>query len=227
LTIRLQICLLYSGAGEENTYMAGRIRFYAATDVTSVALLAGASGNAGNRVVTKGFLRIEQYTEGDEPEDVRLNPSGSFVQDATTSVPAQIGSGTPGLVYRATTSTPVDVAGTVPQIIPAFSQAWAMPAGYRYDLEVFANMADTAAGATGNLEILLQGSADSGATWFTMLDRVISGTVLAALEGHEYFAGLVSYVPTVDITNVRCSVAGGVAARSFEGGWLKIEEYVQ
>jgi hypothetical protein len=208
--------------------MGGNVRFYAGTDSTSVTFRAGASGSAGDRIVKGGFLHIEQYTEGDDPEEIRLSSSGSFLEDAVTNLPAQVGSGTPGLVYRAISSlqAPLAIGSSSPQLVGGLAQAWSMPAGYRYDIQYFATIVDAAAGAVGDLRLYVEGSSDGGSSWFSMLNHTVPSTTLGASEAREYFVGLMSYVPTVDITNVRCSAAGGVAGRTLTAAWLKIEQYV-
>ncbi len=211
---------------ESATYSNGTLRTLLNSDVTNVRLRAGASGNAGDREVFAGFLRAEQYTEGDDPEVVRLNPSGTFLEDASSNLPAQIGSGSPGLIYRAATSTPVAIGGSIPQLVGGLAQSWSMLAGYHYDIQYFACVADAAAGATGNLHLILEASSDNGANWFFVFDQTIPNTILGAAEAREYFAGVMSYVPTVDITNVRCSAAGWVAGRVLQNAWLKAAEYV-
>jgi len=216
-------------ADEENTYMNGRVRFYAASDITSVSLLVGASGSAGDRLLTGGFLRIEQYTEGGDPQELKLNSSGSFLEDATTNVPAQVGTGTPGFVFRADASlqAPLDIGGTTPQLVPGLAQAWEMLAGYHYDIEYFATIVDAAAGTTGDLVLLVEGSTNGGSSWFTMKSTTLLGTVVQATEAREYFSGIMSYIPAVDITNIRCSAAGGIANRNLTSAWVKAEQYVR
>jgi len=214
------------GANESATYASGALRFYPGTDVTNIRIVAGANGNAGDRVVIGGWLRVEQYTEGDEPKVVRLNPSGSFLEDATSNVPAQIGSGSPGQVWRAVATAPTAIGGSAPQVVTGLSKAWALPAGYRYDFEFSGELADGAAGTQANLVVNLEVSINNGGTWTTIRSTTVPGANLAAAEGRTYFAGLFNYIPSVDITNVRVTAAGWAAARILALAWLKVEQYV-
>jgi len=215
-------------ANESATYGNGRLRYYVGTDITNVRVRAGASGNAGDRELWYCWLRAEQYTEGDEPENARLNPSGTFLNDATTLVPAQIGSGSPGLVWRAVTSAGTSIGGSTLQPLTGLTNlAWSMPAGYRYDFEFSGCLIDGAAGTAADLVITIEGSTNNGGTWGTIHTVTIPTATLAAGEAREYIAAALGYIPTVDITNVRVSAAGWAAARVLSVGWLKAEMYVQ
>ena len=213
---------------ESATYENGNLRFYLNQGLTNIRLIAGASGNAAERVVSFGWLRIEEYTEGDEPEEFRLNASGPLIEDATNHVPAQAGSGTPGLIWRGAPSGSITLDISHAALVTGLTNlVWSLLAGYRYDIEFFATVADAAAGAQGNLILLIEGSTDNGSSWFTIRTTTISGTFLGAGEGREYFAGMMSYIPTTNITNVRCSVDGGVAGRVLTHAWIKAAQYVQ
>jgi len=214
-------------AAEAGTFPNGALRFRLAVgpDITAVRLRAGASGNAGDRVVYGGYLRIEQFAEGDEPEEIRQNPSGTFVLDKDSDVPLIIGSGSPGLVYRAQATAQQAIAGTIPSLIPGLAQAWSIPAGYRYEINMFGSVFDSA-GGVGGVAFLVEASTDSGATWSTILANTVAGANLLINESREFFAGRMEWTPTVNVTNVRCSAAGGVANRTLANGFLKIEQYV-
>lgn len=216
-------------ASESATYSDGTMRVVPTADITNIRLRAGASGSAGERVVTDGFLRVEQYVLGDEPEVFRLNPSGGFLEDASTNMPAQAGSGMPGLIWRARAvpaHLPINVGGSVPQLIGDLTNAWSLPAGYRYDVKLSVGMANGAPTDVGDLQLLVEQSSDGGATYSAIINRTLANTTLGSGEAREYFAARMSYIPTADITNIRCSAAGGVAGRAITGAWLKIEQYV-
>jgi hypothetical protein len=219
-------------SGEATTVASGTLRFPLGNgttpDITNVRVRAGASGNAGDREVFGGWLRIEQFTQGDTPEDFRLNASGSFLEDRTTNATAQAGTGTPGLIWRAQNNRgAIDIGGSSPQLIGDLTNPWALPAGYHYDVKLCLTLVDTVAGGTGDLHLIINGSTDNGSSYFVILDQTLAATELARHEARQYFTALMNYVPTADITNIQVWAAGWVAGRAVTSAWLKAEQYVK
>jgi hypothetical protein len=163
---------------------------------------------------------------GEVSFDFRLSPSGPLIQDAVSGVPQQFGTGTPGLVWRGQfVGAPLDISGVTPILVPGMGGAWAMPAGYHYEIVVGLQINATV-GQQGDLVICVEHSHDGGLSWTTIFQTTVTGTLLATSETRNYFAGRMSYQPGLDITNVRVLVCGGTTTRSLYQGWIKAEQYV-
>jgi hypothetical protein len=175
---------------------------------------------------------------GEVSIDRRLSPSGRFIKDAASGVLLPIGSGTTGLVWRGLfTASPTDIGGSVPINLPGQGGAWALPAGYYYDVEVWLNIKGKAVGGpgghtTGDLSVFVEGSTNSGLTWTVlMMGKLLTATVLYSEETRSYALGTIgtSSLLSADLTNVRTRVCRtGSANDSFAvaPSWTKIQQSV-
>lgn len=73
------------------------------------------------------------------PRKIRLSPSGPFITDDESGAALQEGAGSTGLIWRIQGTDPgaslVAFATGAMTALPELTAAWAMPAGYHYDIQ--------------------------------------------------------------------------------------------
>lgn len=135
------------------------------------------------------------------PKKMRLSPSGPFLEDKTSNDPLQVGPGSPGLMWRAQGSASAEdvvTSGASPVVInmcdagaplaPGASLPWALPKGYRYDVQVDAAMKGT---TVSDVRCQVLGSTDGGATFpQIILDQTIK---FAPAAGAPSGGGTISF----------------------------------
>jgi hypothetical protein len=172
---------------------------------------------------------------GEVSIDRRLSPSGRFIRDATSGLHLPIGSGTTGLVWRGEfTAAPTDIGGSVPVNLPGCGGDWALPEGYRYDVETWLTIQsglNAAPPTSQDLVVQVEGSTDNGSSWTELLlGADIPATVLYNLETRCYSFGAVTLGPLANaLTNVRtrvCRVGTSKDTYAVDKTWTKIAQYV-
>lgn len=94
------------------------------------------------------------------PKRLRLSPSGPFVTDAVSDVDLQTGPGSTGLIWRAQgASDAVQTAFATDVLTPIIGlnmTAWALPAGYHYDIQARLWIQNLPASTTARLDVAIE-----------------------------------------------------------------------
>lgn len=174
---------------------------------------------------------------------MRISPSGPFLEDSTSGDPLLIGTGTPGLVFRAQQGTlPINIesgsfildsgvaTGNAPY--PVFSPFF-VPVGYHYDIE-----GGFQCDVPGSLTCGFEYSADGGTTWneiycaagpFTTQTDTSATATQTGAHALDFDATAIALVGAgIGAGGLRLRMfADGPALSSASFGWMRATQYVK
>lgn len=172
---------------------------------------------------------------------MRISPSGPFLEDVDSGDPLLIGTGSPGLVFRAQQGT-LDISiengayvldsgvstGSAPY--PVFTPFF-LPVGYHYDIE-----GGFDSDVLGTLTCGFEYSLDAGTTWVEIPCTAGPITVQATLASHQIECHALDFNATA-LALVGAGIgAGGMRLRMFADGpalsssrfaWMRATQYVK